>query len=49
MNIYIIRNTQRFGPYDEQTLLSHANNVQLLKQDMAIAVGDSLEQIVSFH
>lgn len=49
MNIYIIRNTQRFGPYDEKTLLSYVNNGQILKQDKAIAVGDSLEQTVGFY
>ena len=49
MNIYIIRNAQRFGPYDEQTLLSYVNSGQVLKQDKAIAVGDSLEQTVGFY
>ena len=33
MNIYIIRNTQRFGPYDERTLLSYVTNGQILKHD----------------
>ena len=49
MNIYIIRNAQRFGPYDEQTLLSYVNTGQILKQDKAIAVGGSLEQTVGFY
>lgn len=49
MNIYVIRNAQRFGPYDERTLLSYVNNGQILKQDKAIAVGDSLEQTVGFY
>ena len=49
MNIYVIRNAQRFGPYDEKTLLSYVNNGQILKQDKAIAVGDSLEQTVGFY
>lgn len=49
MNIYVIRNAQRFGPYDEQTLLSYVNNGLILKQDKAIAVGDSLEQTVGFY
>lgn len=44
MNIYIIRNARRFGPYDDQTLLSYVNSGQILKQDKAIAVGDSLER-----
>lgn len=47
MNIYIIRNAQRFGPYD--ALLSYVNSGQILKQDKAIAVGDSLEQTVGFY
>lgn len=49
MNIYIIRNNQRFGPYDEQTLLSYVNNGQVLKQDKAIADSDSLERTVGFY
>lgn len=49
MNIYIIRNAQRFGPYDEKTLLSYVNNGQILKQDKAIAAGDSFEQTVGFY
>lgn len=36
MNIYIIRNAQRFGPYDEKTLLSYVNNGQILKQDKGV-------------
>ena len=31
MNIYIIRNAQRFGPYDEQALLSYVNSGQIRK------------------
>lgn len=49
MNIYVIRNAQRFGPYDEKTLLSYVNNGQILKQDKAIAAGDSFEQTVGFY
>ena len=49
MNIYVIRNNHRFGPYDEKTLLSYVNNGQLLKQDKAIADGDSLERTVGFY
>lgn len=49
MDIYVIRNAQKFGPYDEKTLLSYVNNGQILKQDKAIAVGDSLEQTVGFY
>lgn len=49
MNIYVIRNSQRFGPYDEQTLLSYVNNGQILKQDKAIAIGDNIERTVGFY
>lgn len=42
MNIYILRNNQRFGPYDEQTLLTYVNSGQVLCQDKAIEV-DGLE------
>lgn len=49
MNIYIIRNTLRFDPYDEQTQHSYVNSGQILKQARAIVVGDSLEQIVGFY
>lgn len=49
MNIYVIRNGRRFGPYDEHTLLSYVNCGQVLKQDKAIAVGDSVEQTVGFY
>lgn len=49
MNIHIIRNNQRFGPYDEKTLLSYVNDGQILKQDKAIAVGESSEQTVGFY
>lgn len=49
MNIYVIRNNHRFGPYDEKTLLSYVNNGQVLKQDKAIADGDSLERTVGFY
>lgn len=49
MSIYVIRNNQRFGPYSETTLLSYVNNGQVLKQDKAIADGDSLEHTVGFY
>ena len=49
MNVYVIRNNQRFGPYEEQTLLSYVNNGQVLKQDKAISDGDSLERTVGFY
>lgn len=46
-----LRNPQqshRFGPYDEKTLL-YVNNGQVLKQDKALADGDSLERTVGFY
>ena len=49
MNIYVIRNAQRFGPYDEKTLLSYVNNGQILRQDKACAAGDRLEETVGFY
>lgn len=49
MNIYVIRNNHRFGPYEEKTLLSYVNNGLVLKQDKAIADGDSLERTVGFY
>lgn len=34
--IYVLRNNQRYGPYDERTLLQYVNNGQILIQDKAI-------------
>lgn len=33
--IYVVRNNQQFGPYDEQTLLSYVNSGQILLCDKA--------------
>lgn len=49
MNIYIIRNNQRYGPYDEQTLLSYVNQGQILRHDKAIVDGDTMERTVGFY
>ena len=49
MNIYIIRNNQRFGPYDERVLLSYVVNGKVLKHDKAIADGDSQERVVDYY
>ena len=49
MNIYVIRNNQRFGPYDEHVLLSYVTNGQILKHDKAIADGDSQERVVDYY
>ncbi len=47
--IYVIRNNQQFGPYDETTLLQYVNSGQILKQDRAIEVGGSTEHTVAFY
>lgn len=49
MNIYIIRNDQRFGPYDERVLLTYVANGKVLKHDKAIADGDSAERTVGYY
>ena len=49
MNIYIIRNNQKFGPYTESSLLSYVNNGQVLVQDKAIKDGDLQEHTVSYY
>lgn len=49
MNIYIIRNGQRFGPYDEQALLSYVNQGQILKHDKAIADTGHIEKTVGYY
>lgn len=49
MNIFVIRNGQRFGPYTEQTLLSYVNQGQILVQDTAIRDGDVAEHTVGFY
>lgn len=48
MTIYIIRNNQQYGPYDENTLLQYVNNGQVLKQDRAVEIGSNKEHTVSF-
>lgn len=47
--VYVIRNNQQFGPYDETTLLQYVNSGQILKQDRALEVGGSTEQTVAFY
>lgn len=49
MDIYVIRNNQRFGPYTEHTLLTYVNDGQILRQDKAIAAGESVEQTVGYY
>lgn len=47
--IYVIRNNQRFGPYDNSTLLQYVNSGQILKHDKAIEVGGTVEKTVAFY
>ncbi len=49
MTVYVIRNNKRYGPYDEQSLLSYVNAGQILLHDKAIAVGESQEQTVKYY
>lgn len=49
MNIYIIRNNQKFGPYTESVLLSYVNQGQVLVQDKAIKDGDLQEHTVGYY
>ncbi|WP_276892353.1 PrsW family glutamic-type intramembrane protease [Hallella bergensis] len=49
MNIYVIRNGQRFGPYTEQTLLSYVNQGQILVQDTAIGGNDVTQHTVGYY
>ena len=46
--IFVIRNSQRFGPYSEQTLLAYVNQGQVLLQDKAVADNDTVEHTVEF-
>ena len=49
MDIYIIRNAQRYGPYSENDLLTYVNDGQVLVHDKAVANGDSAERTVGFY
>ena len=49
MNIYVIRNNQQYGPYDEHTLLSYVNSGQILLHDKAMLVGESTPQTVRYY
>ncbi len=49
MNIYVIRNNQRYGPYTEQVLLAYVNQGQVLIHDKAIRDGETKEQTVGFY
>ena len=41
MMIYIILNNQKYGPYDDQSLLLYVNNGQVLLCDKAIDANSS--------
>lgn len=49
MQINIIRNNQQYGPYNEQALLSYVNSGQILLQDQALAVGETVPQTVRYY
>lgn len=49
MDIYVIRNNQKYGPYNEQALLQYVNDGQILKQDRAIEMGGTQENTVGFY
>lgn len=49
MDIYIIRNGQQFGPYNEQVLLTYVNDGQILRQDKAIAAGEMTENTIGYY
>lgn len=49
MDIYVIRNNQKYGPYNEQTLLQYVNSGQLLKQDRALELGGTEEHTVGYY
>jgi len=49
MDIYVIRNSQQYGPYDEQILLSYVNSGQILLHDKALVVGEKNPQTVGYY
>ncbi len=46
--VYIVRNNQSFGPYDETMLLSYVNSGQILLQDKAKDTSTGEENTVSY-
>lgn len=48
MNIYVIRNNHRFGPYDEKTLLSYVNNGQVLNKTRLLPMVIALNGRLAF-
>lgn len=49
INIYIIRNGQRYGPYNDFSLQTYVNSGQILLHDKAIASEDSIEHTVNYY
>lgn len=49
MNIYIYRNNQQYGPYDEFSLQSYVNSGQILLHDKAQAVGENQPRTVRYY
>lgn len=49
MNIYIYRNNQQYGPYDELSLQSYVNSGQILLHDKAQAVGENQPRTVRYY
>lgn len=46
MKVYVIRNNQRFGPYDGKVLLSYVNQGVILLSDKAVVEGTTEERTV---
>lgn len=49
MEINVIRNSQKYGPYNEQTLLTYVNSGQILLQDKAVLASESTPQTVGYY
>ncbi len=48
MEVYVLRNGQRYGPYEANSLLGYVNKGLVLKQDRAIEVGKTEEHPVNY-
>lgn len=49
MDIFVLRNNQRYGPYNEQSLLAYVNEGKILLQDKAVQMGEVEEQTVGYY
>lgn len=49
MDIYVIRDNQQYGPYEEQILLQYVNNGQILECDRAIDINGQVEHTVAYY